>query len=171
VEQADEAVAYTEAPETVDALVKQRVRWMYGTLQATWRHRSMLFRPRYGWLGMVIMPLSVVTVLVPLVFTPFITWVLADMLLSQGPLRVLLYLGLFAAIYGAMALVAVLLLRERPTHLAMVPLYRFIYEPLRAYLLYASLGTALRGVRLGWNKLERTAHMDEAPLQQVGARA
>jgi biofilm PGA synthesis N-glycosyltransferase PgaC len=171
VEQADEALAYTEAPETADALVKQRIRWMYGTLQATWRHRRMLFRPRYGFLGMVIMPMSVLTVVVPLVFTPVVAGVLAHMVLVQGSVKAFLYLGGFSAIYGLVALVAVLLLRERPAHLAMVPVYRLIYEPLRAYLLYASLGTALRGIRLGWNKLDRTAHVDQAALQQIGAQA
>src|SRR5690242_21410730 len=40
IEQADDALAYTEAPETADALVKQRTRWMFGTLQATWRDRK-----------------------------------------------------------------------------------------------------------------------------------
>jgi peptidoglycan-N-acetylglucosamine deacetylase len=74
-------------------------------------------------------------------------------------------------IYGAMALVSVILQRERKVHLLMVPLYRFIYEPLRVYLLYTSLGAALRGVRLGWNKLDRTAHMDDGALHHLGARA
>ncbi len=72
----------------------------------------------------------------------------------------LAYFGLFAGIYALLAVVAVCLLRERPTHLLMVPIYRFIYEPLRAYLLYAALGMALRGVRLGWNRVARTAHVD-----------
>ncbi len=166
VEQADGAVALTEAPETVDALLRQRVRWMYGTLQAVWRHRNMILRPRYGWLGMFVMPLSVLTILLPLVFTPFIAVVVLQMLVEQGPLPVLGYFGLFALVYGLLATVAVWLLRERPAHLLMVPLYRLIYEPLRAYLLYAALGTALRGVRLGWNKLARTANVDE-PLPAV----
>ncbi len=174
VEQADEAVALTEAPETVDALLRQRVRWMYGTLQAVWRHRNMLLRPRHGWLGMLVMPMAVLAVVTPMVFTPLVAVVLVQMLAEQGPLPVLGYFGLFALVYGVSAVVAVVLLRERPAHLLIVPLYRFIYEPLRAYLLYASLGTALRGVRLGWNKLARTAHMDEpvvpAPAQPVGVR-
>ena len=165
VEQADRAIAYTEAPETVDALLKQRVRWTFGTLQAIWRHRNMLLRPRFGWLGMLVMPMAVLTVLVPLVFTPFITLVVVQMLAEQGIAHVLLYFGLFSAIYGVMAAVALYLMRERPTHLLMVPLYRLIYEPLRAYLLYASLGTALRGVRLGWNKLARTASMHEQAIR------
>jgi peptidoglycan-N-acetylglucosamine deacetylase len=160
VEQADEAVAYTEAPETLDALLRQRVRWMFGSLQAIWRHRAMLLRPRHGWLGMLFLPMAVITIVLPLLFTPLVVIVLLQMLAAQGPLAVLVYVGLFAAVQGVLAVVAVCLLRERGVHLVVVPLYRFIYEPLRAYLLYACLGTALRGVRLGWNKLARTANMD-----------
>lgn len=160
IEQADEAVAYTEAPETVDALLRQRLRWVYGTLQAVWRHRNMLLRPRYGWLGMFVLPTAVMTLVLPLVFTPLVAVALVQMISSQGPLQVLLYFALFAAVYGGSALVAVRLLDERYAHLIMVPVYRLIYEPMRAYLLYASFGTALRGVRLGWNKLARTAHVD-----------
>ena len=42
VTQEDEAIAYTEAPETVDALLDQRVRWTFGSLQAIWKHRDLL---------------------------------------------------------------------------------------------------------------------------------
>jgi len=31
-----------------------------------------------------------------------------------------------------------------------------VYEPLRVYLLYTSSYLAVRGVKLGWNKLQRT---------------
>ena len=164
VEQADEAVAWTEAPEMVDALLRQRVRWMFGTLQAVWKHRGMVFNPRFGWLGMLVMPMAVVTLVLPLVFTPLVVLAVLQMTLVQGPLLVLGFFGLFAAIYGVLAVVAVCLLRERPAHLLMVPVYRLIHEPLRAYLLYAALGTALRGVRLGWNRVERTAHVDSAAM-------
>ena len=37
------AVAWTEAPETVRALSRQRFRWAYGTLQCLWKHRDMVF--------------------------------------------------------------------------------------------------------------------------------
>jgi cellulose synthase/poly-beta-1,6-N-acetylglucosamine synthase-like glycosyltransferase len=161
IEQADQAFAYTEAPETADALIRQRMRWMFGTLQAVWRHRTMLLRPRYGWLGMLVMPMMALAVLVPLIFTPFVAVVLIHMVISGGALPLLGYFALFSLAYGALAVVAVALMRERPTHLLVVPLYRLIFEPLRAYLIYSCLGTALRGVRLGWNKLARTAHMDK----------
>jgi biofilm PGA synthesis N-glycosyltransferase PgaC len=171
IEQADDAIAWTEAPETVDALLRQRVRWLFGTLQALWKHRGMLFRPRYGWLGMVVLPMAALALVVPLLFTPLVVLAVLQVLAAQGPLQVLLYFGLFAAVYGVFAVVAVVLLRERPVHLLMVPVYRFIYEPLRAYLLYAALGTALRGVRLGWNRVASTAHIDTDGLLAAGSPA
>jgi peptidoglycan-N-acetylglucosamine deacetylase len=160
VEQADDAVAFTEAPETLDALLRQRVRWMFGTLQALWRHGDMVFRPRYGWLGMLFLPMAVITLVLPLLFTPLVALALLQLLADDAAVRILLYLGLFAAVYGLVAFVAVRLLHERLAHLVIVPIYRLIYEPLRAYLLYASLGSALRGVRMGWHKLDRTANLD-----------
>ncbi len=45
------AHAYTEAPQTFRAFVNQRFRWMYGTLQACWKHREILFRRKGGTLG------------------------------------------------------------------------------------------------------------------------
>jgi biofilm PGA synthesis N-glycosyltransferase PgaC len=42
----------------------------------------------------------------------------------------------------------------------MVPVYRIVYEPLRAYLLYTAIYMAIRGVRAGWKKLARTGTLD-----------
>src|SRR5256885_7554452 len=39
---AESALAYTEAPETARALLKQRFRWTYGVLQACWKHKGRL---------------------------------------------------------------------------------------------------------------------------------
>jgi cellulose synthase/poly-beta-1,6-N-acetylglucosamine synthase-like glycosyltransferase len=50
-------VCFTEVPETLKVLGKQRDRWQRGLLDTLWRHRAMLFRPRYGLIGMVAMPL------------------------------------------------------------------------------------------------------------------
>ena len=53
---ADRAIAYTEAPDTLASLSKQRFRWSFGTLQCVWKHRRTLLRPRFGTLGLVAMP-------------------------------------------------------------------------------------------------------------------
>ena len=52
-----EVVCWTEAPETLVGLSNQRARWEQGALETLIRHRSMLFNPRYGRIGMVAMPL------------------------------------------------------------------------------------------------------------------
>lgn len=49
-------LCWTEVPESDDILKKQRNRWMRGTIETLWKHRKMMFNPRYGRLGMVSLP-------------------------------------------------------------------------------------------------------------------
>jgi cellulose synthase/poly-beta-1,6-N-acetylglucosamine synthase-like glycosyltransferase len=49
-------VAWTEAPETARVLGRQRDRWHRGLSDTLWRHRRVLFNPRYGAMGLVIYP-------------------------------------------------------------------------------------------------------------------
>ncbi|WP_315927845.1 glycosyltransferase [Mesorhizobium sp. SP-1A] len=46
-----EPVCWTEAPETLNVLGRQRSRWQRGALECFFRYRSMLFNPRYGRVG------------------------------------------------------------------------------------------------------------------------
>ena len=160
VSQDDEALAYTEAPDHADALLAQRIRWTFGTLQAIFKHRNMLLRRRYGWLGMAVLPYMVISVVVPIVFLPFIAVMGVLAVQNSGWAIVGLYFLLFLALHLLIAAVAVILMRERWANLLMVPIYRVVHEPLRAYLLYTSVYLAMRGVKLAWNKLQRTGVMD-----------
>jgi cellulose synthase/poly-beta-1,6-N-acetylglucosamine synthase-like glycosyltransferase len=45
-------VCWTEAPESVRALARQRNRWQRGLGQVLWRHKDIAFNPRLGWLGL-----------------------------------------------------------------------------------------------------------------------
>jgi cellulose synthase/poly-beta-1,6-N-acetylglucosamine synthase-like glycosyltransferase len=49
-------VAWTEVPESLRDLGRQRDRWHRGLADALWRHKRLLFNPRYGALGMVVLP-------------------------------------------------------------------------------------------------------------------
>lgn len=46
-----EPVCWTEAPETLAVLARQRSRWQRGALECFFRYRAMLFNPRYGRIG------------------------------------------------------------------------------------------------------------------------
>ena len=61
-------VAWTEVPERLGTLARQRDRWQRGLADALWRYRHTFLNPRYGALGMVAMPYFVlVELLAPLV--------------------------------------------------------------------------------------------------------
>ncbi|MGV3593224.1 MAG: glycosyltransferase family 2 protein [Gammaproteobacteria bacterium] len=49
-------VAWTECPESLKVLHRQRSRWQRGLLEATTRHARMLFNPRYGRIGFLAFP-------------------------------------------------------------------------------------------------------------------
>lgn len=51
-----EPVCWTEVPEDRAVLSRQRNRWQRGLADTLWRHRTMMFNPRYGRLGFFAMP-------------------------------------------------------------------------------------------------------------------
>lgn len=60
-------VAWTEAPETIKTLGKQRLRWYKGTTQNIWQYRNMWFNPRYRSIGLYICPMTLFEKIAPLI--------------------------------------------------------------------------------------------------------
>jgi cellulose synthase/poly-beta-1,6-N-acetylglucosamine synthase-like glycosyltransferase len=46
-------VCWTEAPENLRVLARQRMRWQRGALETLYRHRDMILNRRYGRVGML----------------------------------------------------------------------------------------------------------------------
>jgi cellulose synthase/poly-beta-1,6-N-acetylglucosamine synthase-like glycosyltransferase len=167
-----EAMAFTEAPDTVRGFVKQRFRWMYGTLQAVWKHIDTLFRPRYGALGTFAMPnVLIFQILFPLI-SPVMDLLMLWSLVAAGwaryqhPLdyttdtlqRVLFYYALFFTLDLLATFVAFLLERKEDWRLLIWLVFqRFLYRQLMYYVAIKSTLTAIRGTIVGWGKLERKA--------------
>ncbi len=55
------AIVYTTAPESFGALIKQRVRWTYGFIKNAIDYYYMFFNPRYGTLGVLVLPISIIS--------------------------------------------------------------------------------------------------------------
>jgi len=51
-----ETLCWTEVPATTKIFMRQRTRWSRGLAQLMYAHKDMLFNPRYGRMGLVIMP-------------------------------------------------------------------------------------------------------------------
>jgi cellulose synthase/poly-beta-1,6-N-acetylglucosamine synthase-like glycosyltransferase len=49
-------LGWTQAPEDLRSLKSQRCRWRRGLMQVLWRHRRMIGNPRYGVVGLGVLP-------------------------------------------------------------------------------------------------------------------
>ncbi|MFJ7951234.1 glycosyltransferase [Lysinibacillus sp. NPDC096418] len=47
---------WTEAPETMSVLRRQRSRWHQGLLESLWKHKKMTLNPKYGAIGLISFP-------------------------------------------------------------------------------------------------------------------
>jgi cellulose synthase/poly-beta-1,6-N-acetylglucosamine synthase-like glycosyltransferase/peptidoglycan/xylan/chitin deacetylase (PgdA/CDA1 family) len=172
------AIGWTEAPQNLRSLAKQRFRWAYGTLQCLWKHRDALFRPKYGTLGFVAMPnVWIFQIIFPLI-SPAMDLLLIYTLFSalvdriQQPSeysftnlrQILFYYAIFLAVDWSAACFAFALERkERWRLLWWLFLQRFCYRQVMYYVMVKSVQTAIRGAIVGWGKLERKATVEAQP--------
>jgi cellulose synthase/poly-beta-1,6-N-acetylglucosamine synthase-like glycosyltransferase len=161
---AEHALAYTEAPETAKALLKQRFRWTYGVLQACWKHKGRLFHRGGGVLGWVILPtFAVYQFLVPLI-APVVDVLLLISLVRGQALATAGYYLLFFALDLLLSAVALLLEGEDLALLYGLFVQRIAYRQLLWVALARSIWNAIAGFAVGWGKLQRTGTV------QVGGR-
>ncbi len=175
IENEPRAVAWTEAPASLDALSRQRFRWTYGTLQCLWKHRRAV--GRVGWFGRVTLPSLWLFQILFQAISPVI-----DLLLVWTILRVVQAYASFGILTGEWqlfpqaldslsliasmtafffllelggALLAYALEREPAWDLVWMFWQRFVYRQLMYMVVWKSLRHALFGRRAGWDKLER----------------
>lgn len=65
---AHKAVVYTVGPRTLYRLYKQRVRWTGGFIQNTIDYRRMILNPKYGNLGMLVLPVAMYSIVITIFF-------------------------------------------------------------------------------------------------------
>ncbi|WP_073946449.1 glycosyltransferase [Streptomyces kebangsaanensis] len=160
---AENARAWTEAPESVQQLWSQRYRWSYGTMQAIWKHRrSVIERGPSGRFGRVGLPfVSLFMVVAPLLAPLIDVFLLYGLVFGPTEKTVGAWLGVLA-VQAVCAAYAFRLDRERMRHLVSLPLQQILYRQLMYVVLLRSWTTALTGGRLRWQKLRRTGVV-EAP--------
>ena len=167
-----EARAYTEAPDTVAGLLKQRFRWSFGTLQCVWKHRAAMFSLRRPVLGFVALPqiwlfqiiLTVAAPLVDLAIVSSLLWAIygrAFHPVEWSPddfVRSVFYWAAFIFLDLSAGALGMALERRAPWgDLVWLPIQRFGYRQLMYYVVVKSVVSAVRGYRVGWGKLERRA--------------
>jgi len=152
------AVAWTEAPETISAFSKQRFRWAFGTLQCLWKHREMLFDLKFGALGWFSLPSAWFFNIFLVAIGPIIDAVLLLSLILSPANRILyFYFVIFLLSDLLLATVACWIENEPLSQIRLVVPMRFIYRPVLSYAVAKAIFKAIKGVVVGWGKLDRTA--------------
>lgn len=162
------AIAYTETPHSVKNFLKQRFRWVYGTMQCFWKHKKVMAEHPTSSTSVVVMPnIFIYNILLPLTY-PF-----ADSALLFGlifgewrslvlPFIIFTIIDLIYAVWG---------LRDEPNKwklLAVVPFQRVVYRQLLYYTVYKALVRAIEGSGTGWNKFAKTGETRRFYLAAMG---
>jgi cellulose synthase/poly-beta-1,6-N-acetylglucosamine synthase-like glycosyltransferase len=168
----EEAVAWTEAPDTTSALIRQRFRWTFGTLQAVWKHRDTLFRPKHRALGWIALPnvfvfqlfLPLVSPIIDLMFLgTVLLWGLAQLRIAQLPQlwtaadveRSVIFFLAFMLIDLLTCVIAFALEKNEDwTLLVPVLLQRFYYRQMMYVVIFRSFMGAVQGRAIGWRGVE-----------------
>ena len=181
IAQNNDAIAITESPETIKQFLKQRFRWTFGVLQAFWKNREVLCRPRFKALGWVAFPNILIYQFFLPIFAPIadiiliaslISWAIADPIAVGAATfwetyQPFIIYGIFLFFDLLCAAVALRYERQSLRNLWMVIPQRFVYRPLMYSVLYKSYVKAVKGEMQGWNTLIRTGNMGQLSTEMI----
>ncbi len=179
------AVAWTEAPEKLKPFMKQRFRWMFGTLQAAFKRHTGAKTARSRRLNALVRTNVVLFQIVFPLISPVMDLLLVVSLISaaaaavmhpadpapSGAVLAISFYLIFQLVELAGAAIAFLLEGDEDWRLlGLVLVQRFCYRQLLYVTACRAVMAAVKGQAVGWNKLERTARTLGGPSEQRAAK-
>jgi cellulose synthase/poly-beta-1,6-N-acetylglucosamine synthase-like glycosyltransferase/peptidoglycan/xylan/chitin deacetylase (PgdA/CDA1 family) len=154
------AVAYTETPQTIRNFLKQRFRWIYGTMQCFWKHSRALLVSKNKSPGpfFALLNVAIFNVLLPLMY-PIVDIVLIVGLLT-GSYIVLVPVVLFTVFDCVYAYVGTMKEEHQWRLLLTVPVVRIVYRQLISYTVAKSIVRSFEGTGLAWDKVKKTGEAE-----------
>jgi len=157
----NEALALTEAPETLQMFIKQRFRWSFGMMQSFWKHRDLLFSFRKPNIGWVALPnLLIFNFIIPF-FSPLVDIMFVAGLFTHNALQYTLFYLLYYVIDVIISSLAYKYdQRKFSVKLALILfVQRFVYRQLLFYVLLKAYLKAIKGEMASWGVLVRTGNV------------
>lgn len=159
-----EAIAVTEAPETLRQFMKQRFRWSYGVMQAFWKNRDALLRPKYKGLGLVALPnvllfQIVLPLLAPLADLMFLLGIWWNWDSPQSLEKTGGFYLMFLLLDVLVSIMAFGFEKEKLSRLVWILPQRFAYRQLMYVVLFRAVKKAIKGESQGWGVLKRTGNV------------
>lgn len=181
-------IAWTEAPERLAELRRQRNRWYRGLLDVLSRHRIMLLRPKYGAAGMLALPYFVVVeALAPAIEALGLVLLVGGLLLGLVSEEQLLFIGTAYGIGLAVSMIVLILddvafgmlssTRDRVRMVGVAVIEHLVFRPMTVWWRLAGLRLYAQGktdwgvqVRRGFGptstpdrQLPRSIESDQVP--------
>jgi cellulose synthase/poly-beta-1,6-N-acetylglucosamine synthase-like glycosyltransferase/peptidoglycan/xylan/chitin deacetylase (PgdA/CDA1 family)/spore germination protein YaaH len=173
----DRALAFTEAPQNANGLMRQRFRWSFGILQAIFKHRGAITKRRA--MGLFALPnilifQIVLPLLSPLIDLMFVAGVIhyfvdryfhPETASTASFYKLIAFFGAFLVIDFLASALAFALERKHPASkgdawlLVHIWIQRFTYRQVFSVVLFKTLKRAIDGKPFAWDKLDRTAQM------------
>ena len=176
-------VCWTEAPERLQTLARQRRRWQRGLGETLWRRRRQIFNPRYGTIGLLALPYFLLIEFASAALEAFgLILVLVAFVVGAVSLSFTLVFLALSIVLAVLLSVAAIMLdgyagrqHERTVDIARLALYavleNFGYRQLTAFWRCRGIVDLMRG-RTEWGAmqrrgLERPAEVPVPPAEKV----
>ncbi|WHZ04368.1 glycosyltransferase [Neobacillus sp. YX16] len=159
-------VCWTEVPEDMTILRRQRRRWHRGLFESLWTHRGLTFNPKYGSIGMISFPYFwIVEFLGPIIELLGYLFMILCLFLGGVYIEFAILLFLLSCLYGSLfSMTAVLLeewsLTKYPKVLDIVKLFLFSltetiwYRPMTVFWRCEGIWQMLIG-DTSWGEMKR----------------
>ena len=157
----NEALAFTEVPESLEMLIKQRFRWTFGIMQTFWKHRDMLFSGKRANLGWVALPNMLIFQLILPILSPVVDiTLLLSFFMPKPEVIVILYF----AYYLLDVVISYMAFRFDDEKFTIRDAYnlflqRILYRQFLWYVLIKGYLRAIKGELALWGILKRTGNV------------
>jgi cellulose synthase/poly-beta-1,6-N-acetylglucosamine synthase-like glycosyltransferase len=173
-------VCWTEVPDSRKNLRVQRIRWQRGGVESMWKHRGMLFNPKFGIVGCFGMPyLLLLEILGPCTEVTGILITIVGLLFGFISVTSALLFFIGSVLFGTVISISAVLLEEfttrryaHPLDLASLIIAAFIenfgYRQINALWRFQGIFDALRRRKKRvWGKMTRRGFAPAADLQST----
>lgn len=149
------AVSYTETPHTLRNFLKQRFRWVYGTIQCFWKYKGAVVKKPFSSMSLVVLPnIAVYNIMLPLTYPIADSALLIGIMLGQWQNIVYPFL-LFTVFDICYALIGSWGEMHPLKAIVAVPIQRVVYRWLLYYTVLRGVVAAVEGTGQGWNKFKK----------------
>jgi len=148
------AIAYTEAPHTIKDFIRQRFRWLFGTLQCLWKYKNNIFSLKTPSLGFIVLPHTFVYTLLLSLLYPIFDVLFVFFLLSglyKEVLLVYLFFTLVDIFYTSLGFIS----EKNKWMILLLPLQRIFYRFVIYVVMVRCFIKIIEGTEVVWGRVEK----------------